>query len=555
MRKFLYGALSATLVLSPVTPIFASTTTTSTSATTNQAQVQEVAISLSDEGVLVDGKTASTQTNSAVYTSNDIIYYQDLDTYESGNKYGEGNEDERHTAEEAAKHTVINITKAGTYRISGNLSYGQIFVNVGKDEADKVTLILDNVDINCTVAPAVLFYNVYECDADATTETASNQVDTSEAGARVIIADDSINNITGSHVAKIYKDNADQKKQYKFDGAFYSRMSMEIDGETLGTGRLNITSDNEGLDTELHLTINGGIIHIQSKDDGINVNEDGISVLTVNGGYLSIFAGNGAEGDGIDSNGWITINGGTVISLSNPNSMDGGIDSDMGTTINGGTVIGAGTMYDAIEADSAQPFMFLQFNEDTDDLITVIDEDNNPVFAYDFPHDYSYIVFSTPELTEGTYHVYKGGTIEGIEEDGFYSTITKYTKGTQLHHGGTSITTNKPPFGGQIPTGGSMPQMPADGNLPARPTDGKMPQRPTNSNIATDGAMTQKPMNIQFPTDGTMPTPPKGEFGGGRPGGMLTSSSETESYDFTLTASSTGFTNVSGSEITDTTTK
>lgn len=309
-----------------------------------------------------------------------------------------------------------------------------------------------------------------------------------------------MNAITGSHVARIYKDNDEQKKLHKYDGAFYSRMSMEIDGESKGNGILNITADNEGLDTEMHLTLNGGVIHIQSADDGINVNEDGISVLTINGGYLSIFAGNGKEGDGIDSNGWIVINDGTVISLANPNSMDGGIDSDMDTSINGGTVIGAGSMYDPLESNSEQLFMFLQFAEDTDDLIVVTDEKDVPIFAYDFPYDYTYISFSTPTLTEGTYHVYKGGDISGTEQDGLYSTITSYSSGIQLHHGGSSLNGGK----------GNRPDMNAHSERPA---------------------------------------PPEGMENSGRPnsfGGNMQSSSDTESYDFVLTSSSRGFTNVSG---------
>ena len=54
------------------------------------------------------------------------------------------------------------------------------------------------------------------------------------------------------------------------------------------SGVLNINADNEGLDTELHLTINGGNINIVAHDDGINTNEDGVSVTTINGGTLHI---------------------------------------------------------------------------------------------------------------------------------------------------------------------------------------------------------------------------------------------------------------------------
>ena len=66
----------------------------------------------------------------------------------------------------------------------------------------------------------------------------------------------------------------DSKKLHKYDGAFYSKKTLNINGGAKGNGILNITAKNEGLDSELHLTINGGIINISSGNDGINTNED-----------------------------------------------------------------------------------------------------------------------------------------------------------------------------------------------------------------------------------------------------------------------------------------
>ena len=47
---------------------------------------------------------------------------------------------------------------------------GQIAVDLGEDAEEDpaavVTLILNGVDITCTVAPAVIFYSVYECGSD-----------------------------------------------------------------------------------------------------------------------------------------------------------------------------------------------------------------------------------------------------------------------------------------------------------------------------------------------------------------------------------------------------
>ena len=329
------------------------------SAQGEEPAVPVVEIRLSDSGITVDGDPAA-QEGQAVTVGRDIVYYEEGKDF----TYGEGEAADAHSAEDAAAHTVVHITEPGVYRLSGKLSRGQIAVDLGEgaedDPAAVVTLILDGADITCQVAPAIIFYNVYECgSADA--EKAAREVDTSAAGANILIADGTENIVSGSYVARIYKPGTvvlnkdgteveDAKKLHKYDGAVYSKMSMNVDGGPKGSGVLTIRAENEGLDTELHLTVDGGIIRIFSGNDGVNTNEDGVSVTTVNGGELHIrVTGETGEGDGIDSNGWLVINGGTVTAQACAVSADAGIDSDMGIHINGGTVIAAGHMLDRIE--------------------------------------------------------------------------------------------------------------------------------------------------------------------------------------------------------------
>lgn len=336
----------------------------------------ETRISLSQDAVTVNGEMLSADAQNAVYGANDIIYY------ESGKdaSYGEGTESDAHTYEEASKHLVIHITESGTYRVSGKLENGQIFVDLGddakKDPEAVVTLILDNVDITCTVAPAIFFYNVYECgDKDEANATAI--VDTSAAGANVIIANGSINTVNGSYVARIYKPGTTDKL-HKYDGAFYSKRSMNIFDEGNGTGVLNIVAENEGLDSEMHLTINGGNISITSQNDGINTNEDNISVTTVNGGALTINAGLGEEGDGIDSNGFIVINGGSILTSSCDKGADGGIDADRDILINGGIVMACGNNNGAVSSESKQGFLqiAMQGNVPANAKVKLLDGEN-----------------------------------------------------------------------------------------------------------------------------------------------------------------------------------
>ena len=263
-------------------------------------------IVLSDSGITVDGRAVSADPGDAVYTGAEIVYYRDG----TDASYGEGTEAQKHSEAEAAAHTVVTITQAGTYRLSGSLSAGQVAVDLGKDAKDDpqavVTLILDNVDVTCTASPALIFYNVYACgrecvayDNDENPDyEPSARMDTSAAGANVIIAAGSENTFTGSHVARIYKEGT-TKKLHKYDGAFYSKMSMNIFGEDGDdSGVLNIVADNEGMNSELHLTINGGTVNIEAQDDGINTNEDFVSVTTVNGGTV---CATGSRNDAADT--------------------------------------------------------------------------------------------------------------------------------------------------------------------------------------------------------------------------------------------------------------
>ena len=441
----------------------------------------ETVILLSDEGITVDGG----EETEAVYTSRDIIYYEDKDAYESGNPYGEGKAADKHTAQEADAHLVVNITAPGAYRVSGKLAAGQIRVDLGEDayyEPDAVVeLILDGADITCTVAPAILFLNTYECDGSWSEEDAKPQVDTSAAGANLIL--EKHNTVNGSYVAKIYKDKEGEKKLWKQDGAIYSYMSMNV----WGSGSLELTAQNEGMDTELHLTVNGGDIVIRSDNDGINTNEDGVSVTTINGGCVQIYAGLGAEGDGIDSNGYLVINGGVVFAAAHP-AADSGMDSDLGTYINGGTVLALGSSMNQANSDSAQTSMNLQFSasQQPGSSLVVTDGNGTVVFAYApdasaVNRSYTGAILSCPNLKLGsTYQVCTGGSLKGGEAVGCLvdvTTVTGYEGGTQLQHAGASQAGGFGGFGGGRPDMGNFqPGERPEGEF-ERPEgfDGRMP--------------------------------------------------------------------------------
>lgn len=454
-------------------------------------------------------------------------------------------------------NSVVVITHSGSYRISGAAQDTQILVRAKDD--DHVRLILDGVQITCRTAPAIAI------------ESAHDPLTAGQYGVTIELAADSENAISGSHT----KAPDDDENALEYDGAIGAQVSLGFEG----SGSLNIDADNEGIEVASgHLTINGGTYHISACDDPINVSQDGIGTLTVNDGYIysAVKPIEGGEGDGIDSNGFIVFNGGTIINLAHPASGDSGIDSDMGSSINGGTIVGAGNMYDPIDSSSAQLFMMLEFAEETDQLVVVTDENDRPVFAYDFPYDYMYIAFSTPALKEGTYRVYLGGEIKGEQTDGLYTSITSYTPGTRMQHGEGTAQTRRG-SGMTPPEMGGMPAMP-QGGFSRMPES--MAQAPDLNEVLKDAdlnallkkldlnallyvyditdLLTDEQIAEYFPgtapdsTDdftqglGRMERGGRGGFGGGPR--SLESSSQTATTDFILSSDSTGFTNVKSAQ-------
>lgn len=533
MKRIQFSALALAAVM------LCSTACSANAATSTSED--EVKIVLSDEKITVDGKAVSTDETAAVYTGADIVYYEDRDTYADGGAYGEGADSEKHSAAEAEEHTVVTITQAGTYRLSGKMSKGQIAIDLGKEAKDDptavVTLILDDVDVTCTVAPALIFYNVYECDREWMAYDndenpdyqASAIVDTAAAGANVVIAAGSVNTFTGSHVARIYKKGT-TKKLHKYDGAFYSKMSMNINGENGDdSGVLNITADNEGLDSELHLTINGGTVNIHSQDDGINTNEDFVSVTTVNGGKLIVDAGNGSEGDGIDSNGYLVINGGTVWTMANERTPDGGIDADSPILINGGTLYAFGTRNDAADSDSAQPYMELSFASTlpAGSKVEVKTADGKTVWSAETRKTCQSITLTTAELKlNTTYNVYVDGVLQCWSGNSF---------GMMGGHGG---------FGGGRPGG----MEPPEGFDPSQ--RGQRPEgfrRPEGGDGGFDPSQMPQPPEGMEPPEGFDPSQMGGP--GGFPGFDGASNADgSGSTDFMLTKTTKSFSGVCDSD-------
>ena len=299
---------------------------------------------------------------------------------------------------------IIKITLEGTYILSGTLN-GQIKVS----STGTVKLVLNGVTIKNSASNGIIFTKAYELDSSTFNYNTAKSLDITKAGAQIIIADGTENTVNAA-----YQDGK--------DGAIHSDVSILITGESKGDGVLNVIASSEGIETDKHLFLNGGIVNIAAQDDGINASEDQACIVILRGGKLLINSGLGREGDGVDSNGYILVQGGEVYSHARPGA-DSGLDADIGTIIDGGKVFSVGSSMDMASTSSGQPTMNLIFNSNvaSSSTITVKDTDGNEIISYCADstafisgterRTYLAAIVSHPDFkANGVYHLYMDGT-------------------------------------------------------------------------------------------------------------------------------------------------
>ena len=197
--------------------------------------------------------------------------------------------------------SVVTITAAGTYEISGTLNDGRIVVNASSD--DDVTLVFNGVDITCSdYAP------LYIASAEDTTIT---------------LAEGTQNYLTDGAVYDLGTEDEP-------DAALFSKDDLIING----TGSLTVVANfNNGIAGKDDLTIESGTISVTAVNHGIR----GRDSVVIEDGVVTINAG----GDGIQSNndedpeeGTVTIGGGTIVIT----SYGDGVQAETDLLITGGSV-------------------------------------------------------------------------------------------------------------------------------------------------------------------------------------------------------------------------
>ncbi|MFM9274735.1 carbohydrate-binding domain-containing protein [Pseudarthrobacter sp. NKDBFgelt] len=195
---------------------------------------------------------------------------------------------------------TVTITAAGTYRLSGSLSDGQVVVAAG--EEDVVRIILDGADItNSTGSPFVV-------------ESANEAI--------VYLADGTTNFLSD---ASTYADQGTDAP----NAAVYSMADLTI----AGPGSLTVDGNfNDGISSKDGLVLAAGNVTVDAADDGI-VGKD--YAVLLDGAYQVTAGDDGFKSDNEEDEGrgWVLVNGGTL----NVNAGDDGIKAFNTLTIAAGT--------------------------------------------------------------------------------------------------------------------------------------------------------------------------------------------------------------------------
>ena len=215
----------------------------------------------------------------------------------------------------------------------------------------------------------------------------------------------------------------------------------------------------EAIETKMAFNMTGGFVEANSYDDAIN-SQTG---FTVSGGYIWAYArGN----DGIDNNGTSTaqatnLTGGVIIAAGTEEAIDANIDRGGTFYINGATVIGFYVGNNGMGIFDNPTYLNgqkrLQPTLTANQTYCIKNSGGDPVMIYNYQKTVSgsgfqtstaglrppggggssaSFIFTSPEVTSGTYTLYTNPTINGtINWHGLYIGASATTSGS-----GTSIT-------------------------------------------------------------------------------------------------------------------
>lgn len=194
----------------------------------------------------------------------------------------------------------VTITTAGTYRITGTLTNGQIIVNTADENI--VRLIFNGVNISCSSSAPVFVKNATKV--------------------MIVLADNTGNFLTDGTSYVVDSDNEPNavifSKSYL---SFYGNGSLTVtgnyadgitgkDGLVIKSGTINVNAADDGIRGKDYLIIKDGNITINAGGDGLksdNEENTDYGYISIETGIFNIIA----SGDGMDAQTNLKISDGT----------------------------------------------------------------------------------------------------------------------------------------------------------------------------------------------------------------------------------------------------
>ena len=191
--------------------------------------------------------------------------------------------------------SMVTITAAGTYSLSGSLTDGQILVDT--DDDGVVRLILNGVALNSSTGSPLAVMNAEKV---------------------VIVLNEGTQNTVNDAASYVFP-NADEDEP---NAAVFSKSDLTI----FGQGSLTVQANyNDGITSKDGLIIASGTITVNAVDDGIR----GKDYLVIKDGTITVTA----QGDGLKADneedaekGYIAVEGGTLTINAGGDGMDAATD-------------------------------------------------------------------------------------------------------------------------------------------------------------------------------------------------------------------------------------
>ncbi|MES5819314.1 carbohydrate-binding domain-containing protein [Streptomyces sp. RG80] len=252
----------------------------------------------------------------------------------------DGDWDESGAEEIALDGKSVTLTEAGTYRLSGKLSDGQVLVDAPDQ---KVTLVLDGVDIASSSGAAIAATAVEELvvvladDSENTLSDADSYAEDADANAALFSAGDLTVGGTGSLTVRGRGNDGIASK----------------DGLVIASGTVTVEAADDAVRGKDYLVVKGGSVTVTAKGDGLkadNTEDADAGYIAVEGGTVKVTA----AGDGVDAATDLVVTGGTlgVTAQATDDSSAHGLKSGVITVLEKGTVT-VDASADGLHSDAA----------------------------------------------------------------------------------------------------------------------------------------------------------------------------------------------------------